>query len=134
MLAEESSVANPQKIAKIDENIRKIQKIWVGNTGLADEWPNSSVLSMKSVIIGAIDWLSGGISGIGEVPNTFRSPKAKSALVTRWHWQLTEKAESSCIVIGFNWSPSVPGLESPHQLNVYWFFKRPNMSTVKNLE
>ena len=26
MVAEESSVANPQKVAKIDENIRKMQK------------------------------------------------------------------------------------------------------------
>jgi hypothetical protein len=32
MVAEESSVANPQKVAKIDENIRKMQKRWVGNT------------------------------------------------------------------------------------------------------
>jgi hypothetical protein len=37
MLAEESSVANPQKVAKIDENIRKMQKRWVGNTAFAEE-------------------------------------------------------------------------------------------------
>jgi hypothetical protein len=52
MVAEESSVANPQKVAKIDENIRKMQKIWVGNTVFAKELPDSLVLS---VVIGAID-------------------------------------------------------------------------------
>jgi hypothetical protein len=51
MVAEESSVANPQKVAKIDENIRKMQKIWVGNTVFAAELPDSSVLS---VVIGEI--------------------------------------------------------------------------------
>jgi hypothetical protein len=51
MVAEESSVANPQKVAKIDENIRKMQKIWVGNTVFAEELPDSSVLS---VVIGEI--------------------------------------------------------------------------------
>jgi hypothetical protein len=55
MLAEESSVANPQKVAKIDENIRKMQKELVGNTAFAEELPDSSVSSMKSVLIGAID-------------------------------------------------------------------------------
>ncbi len=38
MVAEESSVANPQKVAKIDENIRKMQKIWVGNTVFAEDY------------------------------------------------------------------------------------------------
>ncbi len=52
MVAEESSVANPQKVAKIDENIRRMQKIWVGNTVFAKELPDSLVLS---VVIGAID-------------------------------------------------------------------------------
>ena len=55
MVAEESSVANPQKVAKIDENIRKMQKIWVGNTVFAKELPDSLVLSVKSVVIGAIN-------------------------------------------------------------------------------
>jgi hypothetical protein len=32
MLAEESTVANLQKVAKIDENIRNFLKNWVGNT------------------------------------------------------------------------------------------------------
>jgi hypothetical protein len=52
MLAKESSVANPQKVAKINENIRKMQK-----DGLATlhELANSSVLSVKSVVIRAID-------------------------------------------------------------------------------
>jgi hypothetical protein len=39
MVAEKSSVANPQKVAKIDENIRKMQKTWVGNTVFAEELP-----------------------------------------------------------------------------------------------
>ncbi len=58
MVAEESSVANPQKVAKIDENIRKMQKIWVGNPVFAEELPDSSVLSVVIgviVVIGAID-------------------------------------------------------------------------------
>jgi hypothetical protein len=58
MVAEESSVANPQKVAKIDENIRKIQKKLVGNTLFAEELPDSSVFSyssMSSVVIGVID-------------------------------------------------------------------------------
>jgi hypothetical protein len=44
MVAEESSVANPQKVAKIDENIRKMQKKLVGNTVFAEELPDSSAL------------------------------------------------------------------------------------------
>jgi hypothetical protein len=55
MLAEEFSVANPQKVAKIDENIRRIQKIRVGNTAFAKELPNSLVLLVKSVVIGDIN-------------------------------------------------------------------------------
>ncbi len=39
--AEESSVANPQKVAKIDEKSEK----WVGNTAFVDELPVSLVLS-----------------------------------------------------------------------------------------
>jgi hypothetical protein len=54
-VAEESSVANPQKVAKFDENIRKILKRWVGNTAFTKELPNSSVLSVKLVVIGAIN-------------------------------------------------------------------------------
>ena len=53
MVAEESSVANPQKVAKIDENIRKMQKIWVGNTVFAEELPDSSVLSVVIDVIGS---------------------------------------------------------------------------------
>ncbi len=41
MLPKESSVSNPQKVAKMDENIRNIQKIWVGKTAFAQELPNS---------------------------------------------------------------------------------------------
>ncbi len=48
MVAKESSVANPQKVAKIDENIRKMQKRWIGNTVFAKELPDSSV-SVASV-------------------------------------------------------------------------------------
>ncbi len=50
MVAEESSVANPQKVAKIDENIRKMQKIWVGNTVFAEDYP----IPDFSVVIGEI--------------------------------------------------------------------------------
>jgi hypothetical protein len=49
--AEESSVANHQKVAKIDEKIRKM----VGNTAFVDELPDSLVLLVKSVSIGVID-------------------------------------------------------------------------------
>jgi hypothetical protein len=55
MVAKESSVANPQKVGKIYENIRKMQKRWVGNTAFANELPDSSVLSVKSVVISVID-------------------------------------------------------------------------------
>ncbi len=64
MLAEESSVANPLEVAKIDEKWKKMG--W--QQAFADELPDSSVLSVKfieSVVIGAIDWLSGTIGGIG---------------------------------------------------------------------
>jgi hypothetical protein len=44
MVAEESSVANLQKVAKIDENIGTMQKKLVGNTLLAEELPDSLVL------------------------------------------------------------------------------------------
>jgi hypothetical protein len=53
MVAEESSVANPQKVAKIDENIRKMQKKLVGNTL---EYPIPQYYrysSMSSVVIGS---------------------------------------------------------------------------------
>ena len=56
MVAEESSVANPQKVAKIDENIRKIQKTCVGNTVFAKELPDSSVLSVVIDVIGSHWW------------------------------------------------------------------------------
>ncbi len=52
MVAKESSVANPQKGAKIDENIRKKQKKLVGNTVFAKESPDSSVLSVFIDVIG----------------------------------------------------------------------------------
>jgi|FrelakmetLWP11LW_1041352.scaffolds.fasta_scaffold138975_1 hypothetical protein len=53
MVAKESSVANPQKIARIDENIRKMQKRLVGNTVFAKELPHSSVLSVVIDVIGS---------------------------------------------------------------------------------
>ena len=53
MVAEESSVANPQKVAKIDENIRKMQKRLVGNTVFDEELPDSSVLSVVINVIGS---------------------------------------------------------------------------------
>jgi hypothetical protein len=53
MVAEESSVANPQKVAKNDENIRKMQKRWVGNTVFAEELPDSSVLLVVIDVIGS---------------------------------------------------------------------------------
>jgi hypothetical protein len=46
-----------------------MQKRCVGNTAFADELPDSSVLSVKSVIIGVIDWLSGNIIGISVIPD-----------------------------------------------------------------
>jgi hypothetical protein len=53
MVAEESSVANPQKVSKIDENIRKMQKRWVGNTVFAKELPDSLVLLVVIDVIGS---------------------------------------------------------------------------------
>jgi hypothetical protein len=54
MVAKESSVANPNKVAKIDENIRKMQAK-LGNTAFVNELPDLSVLLVKSVVIGAIE-------------------------------------------------------------------------------
>ncbi len=51
MVAAESSVANPQKVAKIDENIRKMQKNWLAV--FAEELPDSSVLSVVIDVIGS---------------------------------------------------------------------------------
>jgi hypothetical protein len=56
MVAEESSVANPQKVAKIDENIRKMPKKLVGNTVFAEELLDSSVLSVFIDVIGSHQW------------------------------------------------------------------------------
>jgi hypothetical protein len=58
MVAEESSVANPQKNAKIDQNIRKMQKELVGNTVFAEDYPIPRYYrysSMSLVVIGVID-------------------------------------------------------------------------------
>ena len=48
-----ASVANPQKVAKIDENIRKMQKKLVGYTVFEEELPDSSVLSVFIDVIGS---------------------------------------------------------------------------------
>jgi len=32
IVAKESSVANPQKVGKIDEKVRKMEQKWLGNT------------------------------------------------------------------------------------------------------
>jgi hypothetical protein len=39
MVAKESSVANPQKVAKIDENIRKCKKDWLATLYLPRNYP-----------------------------------------------------------------------------------------------
>ncbi len=52
-VAEEASVANPHKVAKIDEKSEKWKK-WVGNTAIANGLPNSSVLLVSSIVIGVI--------------------------------------------------------------------------------
>jgi hypothetical protein len=44
-----------KKVAKIDENIRRMQKIRVGNTAFAKELPDSSALLVKLVVIGDIN-------------------------------------------------------------------------------
>jgi hypothetical protein len=55
MVAAESSVANPQKVAKIDENIRKMQKKWLTTLYLPRNYPIPRYSSMSSVVIGVID-------------------------------------------------------------------------------
>ncbi len=83
MVAEESSVANPQKVAKIDENIRKMRKKLVGNTVFAEELPDSSVLSVFIDVIGSIgviDWLSGTIGGIGVRPDILPTTGSKVSI------------------------------------------------------
>ncbi len=55
MVAEESSVANPPKVAKIDLKNQKNGKRWVGNPAFANELPDSSVLSRKFIELVVID-------------------------------------------------------------------------------
>ncbi len=53
MAAEESSVANPQKVTKIDKKIRKMEKDGLATLLFADELPDSSVLSVVIGVIGS---------------------------------------------------------------------------------
>jgi hypothetical protein len=110
MVAEESSVANPHKVAKIDEKIRKMQKRWVGNTAFADELPYSSVLSVKFiewVVMGAIDLLSGTIVGIGVVPDKLSVTDSK---VSIGNLMTPVTGSRVSIELYCHRSPSVPGL------------------------
>jgi len=82
-------------------------KRWVGNTAFAGELPDSSVLLVKFiefVVIGAIDWLSGTIGGIGEVPDSHRqqSQHRRPDDISSW--------SQSRIVIGCHRPPNVPRL------------------------
>jgi hypothetical protein len=42
IVVEESSIVKPQKVAKINQNIRKMQKRWVGKTTFAKELPDGN--------------------------------------------------------------------------------------------
>ncbi len=67
-----------QKLMKISE---KCKNNWVGNTAFAtEEFSDSSVLSVRSVVIVEIDWLSGTIGGIGGVPDTFSVTDSKVSI------------------------------------------------------
>jgi len=69
-VAKESSVANPQKVAKIDKKSEKwIKMSW--QHCLCRRITRLSVKFIKLVVISAIDWLSGTIVGIGGVPYKF---------------------------------------------------------------
>jgi hypothetical protein len=48
VVAEESCVTNPQKVAEIDKKNQKNGKRWVCNTAFANDFPDSSVLKVKS--------------------------------------------------------------------------------------
>jgi hypothetical protein len=55
MVAKEFSVANPQKVVKIDKKIRKIEQTWVGNTALDLKQPmNYPIPRLTSVILDTI--------------------------------------------------------------------------------
>ncbi len=71
---------------------------WVGNTAFAEELSDSSVVSVKSVVIGAIDWLSGTIGGIVEVPDTFSVTDSKVGICYPVTWATNRKVriESYC--------------------------------------
>jgi hypothetical protein len=60
MVAEESSVANIQNVAKIDEKIRKMEQTWVGNIALGFKqlmiYPIPQLTSVISATIGYIGY------------------------------------------------------------------------------
>jgi hypothetical protein len=87
----------PSKICKIDKNIWKTQKDGLAILLLP---MNYTIPRYYRVTLLASMWY----------PIYCRSLTAKSALVTWWHRQPTEKSESSCIAIRFVQSLSVPGL------------------------
>ena len=97
-----------KNIAKIDENIRKMQKKLVDNTVFAEELPDSSVFID---VIGS-HWCHRLIIGYYRCETRYIAGHrgAKLASATRGHRHPTKGAESSRIVIGFDRSPSVPGL------------------------
>ncbi len=104
MLAEESNVANPQKFVKISKNFQKCKNIgWQHCICQGITWFLSIIGEISShrchgLTIGYYRWHQWGTQYI----------------FGHWqqsqHQQPTKKAESSCIVIGFDQSPSVPGL------------------------
>ena len=75
MVAEESSVANIKKVAKIDDKIRKIEQPWVGNTALDLKQPMNYPIPrsywIPSVQSATICYPSVSIVGIGGGPDAF---------------------------------------------------------------
>jgi hypothetical protein len=65
------------------KNGRKMEQRWVGNTAFANELPDSLVVLVKFIElvgIGAINYLSGTIIGIGGVPDKIFGHQQQS-----WH-------------------------------------------------
>ncbi len=81
MVAEESSVANPQKVAKIVEKIRKMEQTWVGQTALDLKQPmNYPIPRLTSVISNTIGSIGYHGLSIGGGPDAFSVTDSKVSI------------------------------------------------------
>jgi hypothetical protein len=117
MVAEESSVANPHQVGKIDEKIRNVEQKLFGNTALANELPNflanighiSTINSIGFHRLTIIKHRKTLLALVG-YPMHFRSLVGKLASATRCYRYQIPNFKLSQIVISCHQSPNVPGL------------------------